>query len=181
MKNVKWMIAVSVVSAGLGAAGGVLAAKNKEIVVTPSADLKFQPLDPSDKEGKGVQMSVVFGDAKKKAPIGYLLRVPAGMTSPAHMHSSDDYAVVLKGGMTNHAPGGEAKVLAPGSTWFQPGHVAHVNDCSPGAPCEIFVYMPKGFDYMPAPEAAKAEAPKAEAAKAPAPKAEAPKAEPAKK
>jgi quercetin dioxygenase-like cupin family protein len=113
---------------------------------------------------------VVFGDVTKKGPIGYLLKIPAGSSSPAHMHSSDDYAVVLKGGMTNHAPGGEAKVLAPGSTWFQPAKVAHVNDCAAGAPCEIFVYMAKGFDFMPAPEA-----PKAAAAKADAPKAEAPK------
>src|SRR6185295_9395972 len=56
MKNLKWMLAVFVVGAGLGAAGGVLAAKNKEIVVTPDADVKFQPLDPSDKDGKGVLM-----------------------------------------------------------------------------------------------------------------------------
>jgi len=175
MKNLKWMLAVFVVGAGLGAAGGVLAAKNKEIVVTPDADLKFQPLDPSDKDGKGVQMSVVFGDVKKKAPIGYLLRVPAGMTSPAHMHSSDDYAVVVKGSMTNHAPGGEVKQLGPGSSWFQPGHVPHVNDCAAGTPCEIFVYMAKGFDYMPAPEAPKTDAPKAAAPKADAPKPEAAK------
>jgi anti-sigma factor ChrR (cupin superfamily) len=155
------MIAISLVSAGLGAAGGVFAAKSKEIVVTPDADLKFQPLDPTDKEGKGVQMSVMFGDVKKKGPIGYLLKIPAGASSPAHMHTSDDYAVVIKGSMTDHAPGTEGKALSPGGTWFQPGHVAHVNDCAAGAPCEIFVYMANGFDFIPA----KTEAPKAEPAK----------------
>jgi quercetin dioxygenase-like cupin family protein len=161
MKHLKWMITISLVSAGLGAAGGVFAAKSKEIVVTPDADLKFQPLDPTDKEGKGVQMSVVFGDIKKKGPIGYLLKIPAGLSSPAHTHSSDDYAVVVKGSMTNHAPGAEGKVLGAGGTWFQPGNVAHVNDCAAGAPCEIFVYMAKGFDYAPA----NTETPKAEGAK----------------
>ena len=159
--NLKWMIAISLLAAGLGAAGGVFATKSKEIVVTPDADLKFQPLDPTDTEGKGVQMSVVFGDVKKKGPIGYLLKIPAGATSPAHLHSSDDYAVVIKGSMTDHAPGTEGKALSPGSTWFQPGHVAHVNDCAAGTPCEIFVYMANGFDYMPA----KTETPKAEPAK----------------
>jgi hypothetical protein len=161
MKHSKWIILVSLVSAGLGAAGGVFAAKSKEIVVTPDSDQKFQPLDPTDKEGKSPQMAVVFGDLKKKGPIGYLLKVPAGSTSPAHMHTSDDYAVVIKGALSNYAPGTEGKALAPGGTWFQPGRVAHVNHCEAGAPCEVFVYMPNGFDFMPA----KTETPKAEGTK----------------
>ena len=60
MKNVKWLVAVSLVSAGLGVAGGVFAAKAKEIVITPAADVKFQPIDPNDKEGKGPQMAKRF-------------------------------------------------------------------------------------------------------------------------
>jgi hypothetical protein len=161
MKHLKWMILVSLVSAGLGAAGGVFAAKSKEIVVTPDSDLKFQPLDPTDKEGKSPQMAVVFGDVKKKGPIGYLLKVPAGSTSPAHMHTSDDYAVIIKGALSNYAPGADGKAIGPGGTWFQPGHVAHVNHCEAGAPCEVFVYMPNGFDFMPA----KTETPKTEGTK----------------
>jgi hypothetical protein len=150
MKNVKWMVVVSLASAGVGLAGGVFAAKNKEIVLTQDSDLKFQPLDPTDKEGKSPLISVVFGDMKKKGPIGYLLKVPAGTTSPAHMHTSDDYAVVIKGALNNYAPGAEGKALGPGGTWFQPAKVAHVNHCEPAAPCEVFVYMPNGFDFMPA-------------------------------
>jgi quercetin dioxygenase-like cupin family protein len=157
MKNLKWMVAVSIVSAGLGVAGGVFAAKSKEIVLTQDSDLKFQPLDPTDKEGKSPQISVVFGDLKKKGPIGYLLKVPAGTKSPAHTHSSDDYAVVIKGALNNYAPGAEGKALGPGGTWFQPAKVAHVNHCEGSAPCEVFVYMPTGFDFMPAPSDAKAD------------------------
>jgi quercetin dioxygenase-like cupin family protein len=114
MKHLRWMIALSLASAGLGAAGGVFAAKSKEIVVTPDSEVKFQPLDPTDTEGKGTQISVVFGDLKKKGPVGYLLKVPAGATSPAHTHTSDDYAVVVKGAMSNHPPGAESKLLSPG-------------------------------------------------------------------
>jgi quercetin dioxygenase-like cupin family protein len=150
MKHLRWMIALSLASAGLGAAGGVFAAKSKEIVVTPDSEVKFQPLDPTDTEGKGTQISVVFGDLKKKGPIGYLLKVPAGATSPAHTHTSDDYAVVVKGAMSNHAPGSDSKLLSPGSTWFQPGRVAHINQCDAKAPCEVFVYMANGFDFAPA-------------------------------
>ena len=54
-----------------------------------------------------------------------------------------------------------SKLLSPGSTWFQPARVAHVNHREAGAPCEIFVCMANGFDYAPA----KVEAPKAEAPK----------------
>ena len=156
MKHYKWMMGLCLVSAALGAAGGVFAAKSKAIVVTPDKDIKFQPFDPTDKEGKGPQIAVVFGDLTKKAPIGYLLKVPAGQSSPAHTHTSDDYAVVIKGAMSNFAPGTEDKALAPGGTWFQPAGVAHVNHCEAGTPCEVFVYMANGFDFAPAaPEAPK--------------------------
>lgn len=150
MTNLKWTFVASLVSLSLGAAGGVLAAKGKGIVLTPDNALNFRPLDPRDKEGKGPQISVVFGDLMKKGPIGYLLKVPAGSISPAHMHTSDDYAVVIKGALNNYAPDAKGEALAPGGTWFQPANVAHVNHCEGSAPCEVFVYMPNGFDYVPA-------------------------------
>jgi anti-sigma factor ChrR (cupin superfamily) len=150
MKHWKWMSGLCVVSASLGAAGGVFAAKSQAIVITPDSDVKFQSFDPTDKEGKGPQISVVFGDLSKKGPIGYLLKVPAGSASPAHTHTSDDYAVVIKGAMSNFAPGTEDKALGPGATWFQPASVAHVNHCHAGGPCEVFVYMANGFDFAPA-------------------------------
>jgi quercetin dioxygenase-like cupin family protein len=112
--------------------------------------VKFQSFDPTDKEGKGPQIAVVFGDMRKKGPIGYLLKIPAGAASPAHIHSSDDYAVVIKGALSNYAPGTEDKALPPGSTWFQPAQVGHINHCAAGAPCEVFVYMANGFDFAPA-------------------------------
>ncbi len=149
-KTLKLTLVASLASLSLGVTGGVLAAKGKDIVLTPADDLKFRPLDPRDKEGKGPQISVVFGDLQKKGPVGYLLKVPAGSTSPAHTHTSDDYAVVVKGTLNNYAPGAEGKGLTPGGTWFQPGKVAHVNHCEGSDPCEVFVYMPNGFDFMPA-------------------------------
>ena len=69
MKKMKTLLLVlPVVTAGIGFAGGVFAAaaKGKEIVVTPAAEVKFEPLDPADKEMKGPSYSVVFGDMKKK-------------------------------------------------------------------------------------------------------------------
>jgi quercetin dioxygenase-like cupin family protein len=161
MKHMKWMIALSLVSGGVGAAGGVFAAKSKDIVVTPDSALNFQPLDPTDKQGNSPEISVVFGDLKKKGPIGYLLKTRPGTTSPAHTHTSDGYAVVIKGAISNYAPGAAEKLLGPGGTWFQPGHVAHVNHCDGTGSCEVFVYMANGFDFSPA----KAETAKTEGSK----------------
>jgi beta-alanine degradation protein BauB len=130
----------------------VLAAKAKEIVVIPAAEVKFQPIDPNDKEGKGTLISVVFGDLKKKAPIGLLLKVPAGSRSGPHTNTSDNYYVGITGLAHNFAPGAdEGSALGPGGTWFQPGKMVHDHHCEEkGGPCLSFVYMPNGFDFMSA-------------------------------
>jgi hypothetical protein len=169
------LLVLPVVTAGLGFAGGVVAAAaKKEIVVTPAADLKFEPLDPKDTEVKGPAMSVVFGDVKKKGQaIGFLLRIPAGGKAGPHTHTSDDYVVGITGLIHDFAPGPEeGKPLGPGGHWFQPGKMVHDNDCeAKGGTCLSFVYMPKGFDFIPAKTDAKAAAaaPAAPAAKPAAP------------
>ncbi len=160
-----------VVTAGLGFAGGVFAAagKGKEIVVTPAADVKFEPMDPADKDMKGASYSVVFGDVKKKGqPVGILLKVPAGGRAGAHSHTSDDYVVGITGMTHDFVPGGdEGKALGPGGHWFQPGKIVHDNHCEEkGGTCLSFVYLPKGFDMIPAKADAKPVAdPKAAAPK----------------
>jgi hypothetical protein len=157
MKNVRWIVVASLVSAGMGLGAGVFAAKGKEIVVTPAEQMKFQPLDPADKEGKGPQIAVVFGDLKKKGPIGFLFKAPPGFKPGPHTHSSDDYAVILKGPMHNFAPGGdEGPAVGLGGTWFQPGKMVHDNHCSGSEECLAFVYLPKGFDFKPVPTKAAA-------------------------
>jgi hypothetical protein len=102
MKSLKWAVVLAV-GAAMGFAGGVYAAAaKKEMMVTVPADVKWAPLDPKDTEGKGPQMSVLFGDPKKKgAPLGVLMRFPAGFTPGPHTHTSDDYAVVIKGTLHN--------------------------------------------------------------------------------
>jgi hypothetical protein len=152
MKSMKWAAVVTVCVA-LGFAGGVFAAAaKKEMAVTPAADVKWQSLDPKDTEGKGPQMSVVFGDPKKKgSPLGFLLKVPAGVAG-AHTHTSDYWAVEIKGNEHNFTGADEGPALGPGSTWFQPGKQVHNNHCEAGE-CVVFIYTPNGFDYQPAAEA----------------------------
>ena len=69
-KAVRWMSLMCVLSAALSAvvvASRAEADRAKEIALTPAAEVKYVPLDPADKQGKGPQISVVFGDMKKKA------------------------------------------------------------------------------------------------------------------
>jgi len=177
------LLVLPVATAGLGFAGGVVAAtaKGKEIVVTPAAEVKYEPMDPNDKEMKGPSFAVVFGDVKKKGqPVGLLLRMPPGARPGPHTHTSDDYVVGITGVNHDFAPGGdEGKPLGAGAYWFQPGKVVHDNHCEEkSGPCLQFVYLPKGVDFMPAKADAKTAAKPAEAAK---PIAAAPAAAPAAK
>jgi uncharacterized protein DUF4437 len=112
-------------------------------------DLKWKPLDP--KAGaKGPQTAEVWGDSAS-GPNGFFIKVPAGFASPAHTHSADYHAVVLKGTMMNYAPDDKApKEMPSGSYWFQPANGAHVTACKKGAECMAYVYMLGKFDFMPA-------------------------------
>jgi hypothetical protein len=161
--KIKWLFVVPLVTGALGFAGGVFAEKKaKEIAVTPAADVKFMPIDPNDKEGKGPQISLVFGDLKKKGPVGVLLKTMPGFRPGPHSHTSDDYVIGITGLTHNYLPGGdEGKPLGPGGFWFQPGKMDHDNHCEDkGGPCMSFVYMPNGWDFIPAKAAAEPKAKK---------------------
>ena len=110
-----------------------------------------------------------FGDPKKKGPIGFLLKVPAGFKPGPHTHSSDDYAVIVQGAMHNFAQPGtdEGPAVGPGGTWFQPANKPHDNHCDGPGDCIAFIYMPNGFDLKPwvDPKAAKVATPPAPPAK----------------
>src|SRR6185295_8222601 len=96
-KTIRWMSLMCVLSAALSAAvvaSHADADATKEIVLTPAAEVKYVPLDPADKQGKGPQISVVFGDMKKKEPLGFYFKVPPGFRPGPHTHTSDYHAVV---------------------------------------------------------------------------------------
>ena len=121
-----------------------------EIVRTPASEVKYQPLDPGAKDGKGPQIAMVFGDMKKKAPVGFLFKVPPGFRPGPHIHTQDYYSVVLQGTVHDFAPGtDEGKAIGPGGHWYQAGNAAHDNHCASTEPCVIFIYSPEGYDYIP--------------------------------
>jgi hypothetical protein len=145
------MTATILAALGIGAVAGAEATRaGRPITVVPAGEVKFTPRDP--KNPNGPQTALLFGDFAKKGPVGFLLKVPAGFRPGPHIHTSDDHAVVVKGKMHNFAAGGpEGPGVETGGTWFQPGGVLHDNHCEDGSECVVFIYMPDGFDFKPAP------------------------------
>lgn len=155
---------------GAAFVAGVAVAKSapKPPVLSPLSEAKWTPMM---KDGPSV--APIQGDATKGAYMAYL-KLPAGLVSPPHAHSSDYWAVMVQGKMSHWAIDGgseaEAKQLGVGDLTFMPGKTEHVSKCFPGTDC-ICVIMQKGkSDFIPAkePKGDKASAKSAAAPGAPA-------------
>ena len=128
---------------------------NEKYVEKRPADLKFAPLMP-DMKDKGPQIATAWGDGAS-GPHGTFWKLPAGFTSPAHTHTADYHAVVIKGTVLNHAPDDKApKEMGAGAFFTQPGGVAHITACKAGAECLMYSYMTGKFDFVPSEAAAPA-------------------------
>jgi quercetin dioxygenase-like cupin family protein len=98
------------------------------MTVTAIEDAKFTPVNPQ--RPQGAQMAVLWGDPNT-GPSAMLLRIDNG-AGAMHVHSADYQCVILEGTMQHWEQGQsqtQAKLLRPGSHWFQPGNVAHSDAC----------------------------------------------------
>lgn len=112
----------------LGFAAGLLAASAPQMIVTPIEGVVFKPLDPA--RPGSPQIAVLRGDPAT-GPSAMLMKFGKG-DGRLHVHSSDYDLIVVKGDMKHWGPGetvASAKVLGPGSYWFQPGNQAHADSC----------------------------------------------------
>ncbi|MBA3819783.1 MAG: DUF4437 domain-containing protein [Deltaproteobacteria bacterium] len=114
-------------------------------------DLKYAPMVPEAGD-KGPMVAPVWGDAA--AASGSFIKLPAGMVSPPHTHSSDYHAVIIKGTVMDYAPDDKApKEMGPGSYYMQPGGGAHITACKAGSECLSYVYSAGKFDMALSPAA----------------------------
>lgn len=131
------MLIVGIVCALSGGTAGTYAQAKKQPVVTPSRDARFAPVDPARPEG--TQVAVLSGDPAN-GPSAIIIKRKKG-EGRMHIHSSDYHGVLLQG-MVKHWSEGEeekdAKLLGPGSYWFQPGGQGHADACLSDE-CLIFV------------------------------------------
>jgi quercetin dioxygenase-like cupin family protein len=98
------------------------------MTVTAIEDAKFTPVSPQ--RPQGAQMAVLWGDPNT-GPSAMLLRMNKG-AGAMHVHSADYQCVILEGTMQHWEQGqsqAQAKLLRPGSHWFQPGNVPHSDAC----------------------------------------------------
>ena len=124
------------------------AERPKEYVEKRPPNFKYSPLMP-DLKAKSPQIASAWGDSQS-GPSGTFFKFPAGFASPAHTHTADYHAVVIKGTILNHTPDDKApKELGPGAYFMQPGGVAHITACKKGSECLMYSYMTGKFDFQP--------------------------------
>jgi hypothetical protein len=120
--------AMSISFGSRGRRHGLLVVCAGGLIVTPIDEAKFVPVDPQ--RPQGAQMAVLWGDPST-GPSATLLRLNKGV-SAMHVHSADYHCVVLEGTVQHWEQGQSqdaAKLLRPGSFWFQPGNEAHTDAC----------------------------------------------------
>lgn len=143
-----WVVVTGCVLIGLAAAGAS-AESQKQMIVLPSRDAKFIPFDPAHPEGP--QFAVLSGDPKM-GPVAVLLKLKKG-SGPLHSHSADYHGMLIQGSARHWAQGqqeADAKVLDPGSYWFQPGGQVHGDACLSDE-CLIFASFEGRMDVTRAP------------------------------
>lgn len=117
----------------------------KGAVLRPASELKW--IDAPNV--KGVQQSVVWGDAAKGAH-GSFAKFASGAEVPPHMHTATGRSVVVSGTIISTPEGESAKELPPGSYFSYPGGMRHTTACKAGSECVIYSQWLGAFDVKPA-------------------------------
>ena len=101
---------------------------HREPVATSFQEARFVPDNPRQPDGP--RIAVLWGDPAT-GPSAMFLELKK-MTLPLHTHTADYHLVVIEGAVKHWGESGseaEAKVLGPGSYWFQPGGKVHGDAC----------------------------------------------------
>jgi quercetin dioxygenase-like cupin family protein len=109
---------------------------------TPADDVQLQQLFP------GVSVTFLYGGIDQTVPTFQLATIDAGVTFPAHSHSSGYFAVVVAGRF-QHWEDGDADrgpIMTAGSHFYQPGGNQHYDSCVGPEACTISVSFPERAD-----------------------------------
>ncbi|PCI46251.1 MAG: hypothetical protein COB49_08765 [Alphaproteobacteria bacterium] len=124
---------------------GTFAADNGQIINMPSSQLHWE----TTKEGVG--FAPLQGDRFNESYMA-IVRLPAGLISPAHVKSANMYGMVVSGTITNLAIGADPSTeveLAAGSYYKIPAGLAHISKCVSAVDCVTFLYQDGKFDFLP--------------------------------
>ena len=135
---------ICIVSAAIIAASA-LASGETEIVNASAEQLDWETTE------EGVGFAPLMGDRFVDSYMA-MVRLPAGLVSPAHVKTSNMFGVVVSGTMTHIAVGEEPSkevLLAEGSFYKIPAGLGHISKCVSETDCITFLYQDGKFDFLP--------------------------------
>ena len=100
---------------------------------------------------EGVAFAALVGD-RFAEPYMAMVRLPAGLISPAHVKTANMFGVVVSGTMTHVIEGADpskGQPLPPGSFYRIAAGVAHISSCVSDSECVVFLYQDGKFDFLP--------------------------------
>ncbi|MBV1959476.1 MAG: DUF4437 domain-containing protein [Pseudomonadales bacterium] len=100
---------------------------------------------------EGVAFAPLRGNRFKESYMT-MVRLPAGLVSPAHTKTANMFGVMISGAMVHTVVGAgltEEIVLAKGSFYTIPKNVPHVSKCVSTVDCVTFLYQDGKFDFVP--------------------------------
>jgi quercetin dioxygenase-like cupin family protein len=139
------LISTIAASAVIGASMSGPAKAATKITNTPPTSLVWE----TSKEGVG--FSALIGN-RFAEPYMAMVRLPAGLVSPAHIKSANMFGVVVSGTITHIARGTEDDTeipLSAGAFYKIPAGIAHVSKCISTEDCVTFLYQDGKFDFKP--------------------------------
>lgn len=100
---------------------------------------------------EGVGFAPLLGDRFKEAYMT-MVKLPAGLVSPAHVKSANMFGVVISGTITHLAVGADPVSEVPlseGAFYKVPAGVGHISKCISDVDCVTFLYQDGKFDFVP--------------------------------
>ena len=100
---------------------------------------------------EGVAFAPLKGDRFSESYMA-MVRLPAGLVSPAHSKTANMFGVMVSGAMVHTVVGADLKeqiVLPEGSFYTIPKNVPHVSKCVSSVDCVTFLYQDGQFDFVP--------------------------------
>lgn len=116
-----------------------------DITLIPSASFDWAQTP------QGVGFAPLRGD-RMLGPYFAMVRLPAGLQSPAHTKSAAMIGLMVSGEMT-HVTADQDPVSAtrigPGGYYEIPANLAHISSCVSAEPCVTLLYQDGAFDFVP--------------------------------
>lgn len=100
---------------------------------------------------EGVGFAPLMGERFEEAYMA-MVKLPAGLVSPAHVKSANMFGVVISGTITHAAVGADPSLeipLSEGAFYKVPAGLGHVSKCISDIDCVTFLYQDGKFDFVP--------------------------------